>query len=283
MPSAAHSATSVRPLPPAFGEDTFRDSPYAVCHGTDQWGPYVELDLGFIKTRMRAVAPGQFMMGSPGSELGRREHETYHQVTLTRRFWLCETACPQRLWKEVMGSHSFWFPGDDRPVEMVCWNDTQDFMAAINRRFRGLKLRLPTEAEWEYACRANTQTPFSFGETITPVQVNYNGNFPYAGAEEGLYRTHTVNVKTLPPNPWGFYEMHGNTWEWTHDFYQSDLGTVPVIDPRGPADGTHKVMRGACWFDHASTTRSADRDIGLKTLRIPFLGFRFARDDVPFD
>ena len=116
-------------------------------------------------------------------------------------------------------------------MERVSWNDVQGFLARINELVPGLDLVLPTEAEWEYACRAGTETPFSFGETITPEQVNYNGDYPYAGGKKGLYRQETVPVASLPANPWGLYEMHGNVWEWCADgqrSYTADAVTDPV-------------------------------------------------------
>lgn len=251
--------------------------------GSDQYGEYVEFNVGRALARMRLVKPGRFMMGSPDSEPGRMAHEVLHPVTITKPFFLSDTACTQLLWQEVMGSNPSWSKAENKPVEQLSWNDTQEFARTINRGLDGWRFRLPTEAEWEYACRAGTQTPFSFGENITTDQVNYNGNFPYPGGEKGIYRDETVEVRSLPPNAWGFFEMHGNAWEWIQDIYQEDLGTAPAVDPQGAPEGEFKVMRGACWVDPAETTRSADRDIGKTMLRFPFLSVRFAADPVPFN
>jgi formylglycine-generating enzyme len=142
-----------------------------------------------------------------------------------------------------------------------------------------LDAHLPTEAQWEYACRAGTTTPFSFGENITPEQVNYEGNYPYARGETGLYRKKTVPVKSLPPNPWGLYEMHGNVWEWCSDWY-GDYPAESVVDPDGPPSGTDRVLRGGSWINSGGLTRSADRvrpESGNRNSRI---GFRLSLGQV---
>jgi formylglycine-generating enzyme required for sulfatase activity len=131
----------------------------------------------------------------------------------------------------------------------VSWEAVQTFLDRLNALVPGLDAGLPSEAQWEYACRAGTTAPFSFGRNITPEQ-NYDGNYPYAGAEKGLYRERTVAVGSLPPNPWGLYEMHGNVWEWCADWY----GPYPdgsQIDPAGPPDGSRRVLRGGSWGSRA--------------------------------
>ena len=157
-------------------------------------------------------------MGSPESEPERYDYEgPQHQVTLSQGFWMFDTAVTQALWQAVMDNNPSKFKDPDKPVENVSWDDCQRFLVKLNVRVPGLELTLPTEAQWEYACRAGTQTPFYFGDNITPEQVNYNGNYPYVGAETGLYRRETVTVKELPCNDWGLYQMHGNVREWCLD------------------------------------------------------------------
>jgi hypothetical protein len=168
-------------------------------------------------------------------------------VRLSRGFWLADTVCTQALWQAVTGANPSHFKDDARnPVESVSWDDVQAFLSELNRRVPGLQARLPSEAEWEYACRAGTTTPFSFGDNITPEQVNYDGNQPYAGGEKGLYRQKTVPAGSLPANPWGLYEMHGNVWEWCADWY-GDYPNTPQVDPTGPQTGGSRVLRGGSW------------------------------------
>ena len=260
-------------------------SPY----GVDQFGLYADLEVisrGFIKKlfgnsnliiqRFRWIAPGSFMMGSPDSEPERYEGETQHPVTLTKGFWLADSACTQALWKAVVGKNPAHFKdNENNPVEKVSWRDAQAFITQLNTLIPDLSARLPTEAEWEYACRAGTETPFSFGGNITPEQVNYHGNYPYAGGQKGLYREKTVPVKSLPPNPWGLYEMHGNVWEWCADW----LGDYPrqaVIDPLGPDQGTFRVLRGGSWYYIGRNVRSANRGGDEPDNRNVNIGFRLA-------
>ena len=158
----------------------------------------------------------------------------------------------------------------------MSWNDVQGFLERINKLLPGLNLRLPSDAEWEYACRAGTATPFSFGDTITPEQVNYDGNHPYAGGKTGRYRRETVPVASLPANPWGLYEMHGNVEEWCADGYRS---VEAIGDPVGPIDypGAFRVLRGGSWLYSARLVRSASRGANEPGSRDSGYGFRCAR------
>lgn len=152
----------------------------------------------------------------------------------------------------------------------------QDFLRKLSGLLPGCRAELPTEAEWEYACRAGTDTPFSFGENITPEQVNYDGTYPYAGGEKGVYREETVPVKSLPPNAWGLYEMHGNVWEWCADG-RRDYDANAQVDPVGPVDQeSHRVVRGGSWYIGAGRSRSACRGAGHPGFAFDYLGFRFS-------
>jgi formylglycine-generating enzyme required for sulfatase activity len=165
-----------------------------------------------------------------------------------------------------MGSNPSKFQSPDRPVEQVSWDEVRTFLDKINLQRKGLDLILPTEAQWEYACRAGTKTPFSFEDGITPDQVNCDGN------GKG-----TVPVKSLPPNPWGLYEMHGNVWEWCQDG-QRDYRAEAETDPIGPSDpGAFRVMRGGSWFSTARYARSACRRANHPEYRYGTIGFRCAR------
>ncbi len=257
--------------------------PFADAWGDDEYGLWAELHLPLagaeqpVIQRLRWIEPGTFLMGSPEDEPERLDWEgPRHLVTLTRGYWLADTACTQALWRAVLGDNPSHFTGDlERPVDQVSWRRVQDFLRALEALVPGVRADLPTEAEWEYACRAGTDTSFSFGSTITPAQVNYDGNYPYAGGANGLYRETTVPVKTLPANPWGLYEMHGNVWEWCADG-QRDYTPDPVDDPTGPLTGdeTPRVVRGGSWFSIARLARSAYRYRHGPDDVISGLGFR---------
>ena len=161
-----------------------------------------------------------------------------------RGFWLADTSCTQALWQAVLGENPSGFRGAERPVENVSWEHvTERFLPALDRLVPGLASALPTEAQWEYACRAGTTTPFWFGENITSDQVNYNGNAPYTGGAEGQFRSETLEVKALPANGWGLYEMHGNVWEWCAG-WAGEYPKDAAVDPQGPAEGRERVRRG---------------------------------------
>ncbi len=176
----------------------------------------------------------------------------------------------------MLGDNPSRFKGENRPVETVSWDDAQRFIERLNELVPGGGFRLPTEAEWEYACRAGTTTAFWFGDQITPEQINYNGNFPYAGGRKGTYREATVDVKALPCNGWGLYQMHGNVWEWCQDWF-GDYPSETVVDPTGPAEGGRRVLRGGSWFNRGRYARSANRSLVDPGCRCDFGGFRLAR------
>jgi len=245
--------------------------------GRDRYGLWAEFKLDYISQRLRWIPPGRFLMGSPESEPERFDDEgPQHEVTLTEGFWLFDTAVTQALWEAVMGENPSGFKGPDRPVENVSWDDAQKFITKLNSILPGLGLTLPTEAQWEYACRAGTQTPFYFGDNIRPEQVNYNGDHPYNDAPKGLYREKTVAVKSLPPNAWGLYEMHGNVWEWCKDYW-GDYSAEEQTNPTGPTDGGSRVVRGGSWGDYARNVRAAFRGSYDPGNRYNLQGFRCAR------
>ena len=182
----------------------------------------------------------------------------------------------------IYGAVSLLSTLPENPVEMVSWLDMQAFLKKLNRLIPGLWARLPSEAQWEYACRAGTTTPFSFGGDITPEQVNYNGNHPYAGGKKGEYREKTVPVTALPANPWDLYQMHGNVWEWCKDEWRKNLGTSPVSDPEntsadtGDDSSVARVLRGGSWFGFGRDCRSAIRFRSPADFRYRGIGFRFS-------
>jgi formylglycine-generating enzyme required for sulfatase activity len=197
---------------------------------------------------------------------------------------MADSACSQALWQAVMGVNPSHFLGDDRcPVEEVSWSDVQDLLQKLKSQVPGCAAALPTEAEWEYACRAGTESAFSFGDQVSPEQVNYNGNKPYASGAKGLYRERTVPVKSLPSNPWGLYECHGNVWEWCEDG-QRKFDAAARRDPSGPVanwNGLRVALRGGSLRAKATRARSARRetdhtdigylDVGFRLCMRPFL------------
>jgi formylglycine-generating enzyme required for sulfatase activity len=242
-----------------------------VKHGTTREFP---LSNG-AAVEMVWLKGGTFTMGS--CDQGAPSDEKPHEVTLTKGFWLGVTQVSQAQWQAVMSENPSHFKGDELPVEQVSWNDVMAFIDKVNQDVKGPPFRLPTEAEWEYACRAGTRTAFAFGNTLTIDQVNWDGRFAYSDGPKGVYRAKTVPVKSFNPNPWGFYQMHGNVREWCSDWY----GSYPkrsVKDPTGPDTGESRVLRGGGWLDSGRSVRSA--------FRLPFVpgccdhdsGFRLARD-----
>ena len=215
------------------------------------------------------IPAGEFLMGSPESEAERSSDERQHRRVIRKPFYLGVTEVTQAQWNKVMGSNPSFFMGDELPVDRVSWNDCQEFLQEA-----GGGLRLPSEAEWEYACRAGTTTPFSFGTTITPEQVNYNGNYPYGNASRGLYRGKTVAAGSLPANGWGLHEMHGNVWEWCEDC----PGDYPAegTEETSRAAGA-RVLRGGGWGFDADHCRAAARISGAADGRSRLIGFRLAR------
>jgi uncharacterized protein (TIGR02996 family) len=210
----------------------------------------VELTLAWIP-------PGTFRMGSPTGEAQRGKDERRHRVLLTRGFYLGIHAVTQAQWQAVMGDNPSHFKGEDRPVEQVSWDDCQAFCAKLSQ-MTDKGFCLPTEAEWEYACRAGTTTPFSFGETIGTEQANYDGNYPYGRGRKGDYRQQTTPVGSFPANAWGLFDMHGNVFEWCQDWYGS-YSKRHIKDPQSGNNGGARVLRGGSWIGSAGNCRAAYR------------------------
>jgi formylglycine-generating enzyme required for sulfatase activity len=212
------------------------------------------------------IPPGTFLMGSPSGEQGRFSDETQHRVTLTKGFYLGVYAVTQTEWQAVMGTNRSHFKGDKRPVERVSWDHCQEFCRKLSER-EGKTYRLPTEAEWEYACRAGTTKAYYFGDDPAklPDYAWFDGN---SGDE-----THPVGQKK--PNAWGLYDMHGNVWEWCQDWY-GGYPTSDQVDPQGPSEGSDRVYRGGSWRHDPRRCRSADRHRFEPGHRYHNLGCRLA-------
>ena len=258
--------------------------PWASEWGEDRYGLWQAFTYQGIRHAFRWMPPGNFMMGSPEDELGRWEYEGLHSVTLSKGFWLGETTVTQALWQALMSANPSNFKGDNRPVETVSWDDIQGFIERLNQLHSELQTRLPWEAEWEYACRAGSQTPqtpFNFDGELTLDKVNYRGTWEYKEGEwgEGALRE-TAVVKSYPCNAWGLYEMHGNVWEWCQDNWQENLGKEAVCDPwlrqQSLVPDSARVVRGGSWNSDGRNVRSAHRVRGTPGIRFYGLGFRLA-------
>jgi formylglycine-generating enzyme required for sulfatase activity/serine/threonine protein kinase len=230
--------------------------------------------------RLILVRPGKFLMGSPAEEKGRRQDEgPLHEVTLTRPFYLAMCPVTQEQYHTVMGVNPSYFArtGGGRekvagldtrtfPVEGVTWDDAVTFCTRLSERpserKAGRTYRLPTEAEWEYACRAGTGTPFYAGESLASVQANFNGQNPAGSAARGPSLQRPAAVGGYPPNPWGFHDLLGNIWEWCHDFYaERAYPAGPVSDPTGPLSGSGHVLRGGAWDVGGDLCRCSTRNV----------------------
>lgn len=256
------------------------DAGGALVFPTQDFEIFKSLDAPWCP-EMVMLPAGRFLMGSPENEAERFDWEgPQHEVMISRLFalgryavtfeeydYFCEAAGREQ------SNDRGWGRGR-RPVINVSHDDASAYCAWLSEA-TGTRYRLPTEAMWEYACRAGTATTFSFGETITPEQVTHDGNYPYGDSPKGLYRQKTVEVGSLPTNPWGLHEMHGNVWEWVSD-WNGDYSSDAVTDPEGPATGTSRVVRGGSWFVLARSARSAIRLAAGPGYRYDNLGFRCA-------
>ena len=218
------------------------------------------------------IEPGGFMMGSPPDEPDRVGGESRHYVTLTKPFLMGRTLVSQAHYRRVMKVNPSQFPYDELPVDSVTWDEAVAFCQRLSE-MDGRSYRLPTEAEWEYACRAGSDTPFWWGHTIHPGQANYDGRCAYNGGKLGKFRSRTSPVDRFAPNPWGLHDMHGNLWQWCSDWfgkYDTDKNT----DPRGALRGTHRVVRGGSWQHTPRRARAAARGQEEPATRSQTIGFR---------
>ncbi len=256
--------------------------------GDDRYGLWADLEANGVIQRMRWIEPGEFWMGSPDDERGRYDREgPRHRVRLREGLWLADTVCTQALWLAVIGGKNPARFTDDpnNPVEQVSWDDALGFLEKLGASHtEGTEAVFPTEAQWEYACRAGTDTALSFGSTIDNRWVNFSGKWDLNDKKPtlGESRNKTVPVKSLPPNPWGLYEMHGNVWEWCADnlrpYGDVEAGTVSE-DPQGlaePGPEAPCAVRGGSWFYYAGDVRSAFRLALPRDARNNGLGFRLA-------
>jgi formylglycine-generating enzyme required for sulfatase activity len=251
--------------------------PWASAWGTDRLSPYpfIELELApGVGTRLRWIPPGQFLMGSPEDEAGRFVDEgPQHLVTLTKGYWLADAPCTQAEWQAVMGTAPSGFEGHNLPVENVSWDECQAFCERMRERFPGLQSRLPSEAEWEYACRATTSSAFNDCSPCTKPEGKDPALVKLGWFEKNSKETHMV--RGLAANRWGLFDMHGNVWEWCAD-WSGDYTADDQLDPTGAIDGHGRVRRGGAWLYKAGDCRSACRSWRQPVERFLHLGFRIA-------
>jgi formylglycine-generating enzyme required for sulfatase activity len=254
-------------------------------HAQAARAPTPEAIANSLEMKFVLIPAGTFMMGSPPEEPGRANDEKQHWVTISRPFYMQISEVTQGQWKRVMEEDDSRFKfkdcGDDCPAEMVSWLEAQEFIKRLNEMEKTDKYRLPTEAEWEYACRAGSATPFYTGDCISTDQANYKGKDPLktppSECPGGEYRKSIVEAGSFSPNPLGLYDMHGNVWEWCQD-WEDAYPVSHVIDPKGPSSGKDRVLRGGSWYDEARNLRSARRFKYSPYYRDGDIGFRVVKD-----
>jgi len=263
------------------------------------------IGMKFVK-----IPKGTFTMGAPETELGFGRDETQHEVTISKDFYLGVFEVTQSEYSKLMEKNPsqnryrgrfYSVDTDELPVEQVSWEDAVEFCSRLSESPEEKKesrlYRLPTEAEWEYACRAGTQTPFHFGATLSPEVANYNGNYTYGNGQKGKYRETTIPVKSLKaPNAWGLHHMHGNVWEWCMDDWHGSYNSAPtdgsawIDNDNHSHSGNHeqylkavlnsgdlnKLLRGGSWFNHPKDCRSANRNDYSRDGQDNDLGFRLS-------
>jgi len=246
------------------GQIIKRDSSNQAKFFKDNLGNGVTLEMVYIPG-------GSFKMGSLAGEKDRQSDESPQHDVNVPAFFMGRFEVTQEQYQQVMGKNPSNFQGAKRPVEKVSWNDAIAFCNKLSQK-TGRKYRLPSEAEWEYACRAGTKTPFYFGETITSELANYDGTYTYADEPKGKYRGQTTEVGTFPPNAFGLYDMHGNVLEWCQDTYHDSYEGAPKDGSAWIDNDNHShLLRGGSWYNLPENCRSAFR-----------LNYFFDNDDIGF-
>ncbi|MEG4532094.1 SUMF1/EgtB/PvdO family nonheme iron enzyme [Microcoleus sp. D2_18a_D3] len=282
QPSPEPLAPSLVPAPPPslktfnFETVTVNSTGQIANRRQGQARVFIENMGNGITLEMVAIAGGSFVMGSPNTEEGRYDSEGSQRTVNISPFFMGKYEVTQEQYQAVMGYNPSAYKGAKLPVEKVSWNDAVEFCKRLSQK-TGKTYRLPSEAEWEYACRAGTTTPFYFGDTITPDLVNYDGHNPYGSAPKGIYRQQTTDVGSFPPNSFGLYDMHGNVWEWCSDKWHGNYSGAPT-DGSSWETGTdnNRVLRGGSWNGNALYCRSARRSYELAILWWRDFGFRVA-------
>ncbi len=262
--AGAEPGKAVRPITPSSEASKLELQPDRTKHlagpeGLQSKDRAKALSVNSIGMKFVLIPAGSFVIGSPPDEAGRGDDETQHRVTLTKGFCMGVTEVTHGQWRQIMGNNPSHFQecGDDCPVELVSWNDCQEFIRRLNHLEVGNRYRLPTEAEWEYACRAGSKMAFASG-SITETGCGLEPNLATMGWYCGNSGKKPHPVARKKPNVFGLYDMHGNIWEWCEDWY----GAYPsghVTDPTGPSSGAGRLLRGGGWHEDATDCRSALR------------------------
>ncbi|MHB0959633.1 MAG: formylglycine-generating enzyme family protein [Pirellulaceae bacterium] len=231
------------------------------------------METNSMGMKLTLIPAGEFLMGSPSTEVGLARGAPQHRVRITKSFYLGICEVTQAQYEQLMGVNPSSFQGPQRPIETVSWENAVEFCGKLSalpeEKAAGRTYRLPTEAEWEYACRAGSTTRYSYGDDELLL-----GNYAWF---EGNSSSTTHPVGEKQPNAWGLHDMHGNVFEWCEDWWELDYYlNSPVDDPAGPATGSARVLRGGCWSMPASLCRSADRDRFRPSIRFDGAGFRVA-------
>jgi formylglycine-generating enzyme required for sulfatase activity len=268
-----------REQPPKFEfEIVAVDAKGDIANRQQRQAEYRREDLGNgITLDLVKIPGGRFQMGAPAGEENRSDDEgPQHSVTVPE-FWLGKYAVTQAQYQAVMGTNPSYFTenGANRPVEQVSWQDAVAFCEKLSQQ-AGRTYRLPSEAEWEYACRAGTTTPFHFGATITTDLVNYDGDYTYGDGPKGIYREQTTEVGSFPPNAFGLYDMHGNVWEWCADHWHDNYDGAPTNSAAwlSSDESARRLLRGGSWDSDPRHCRSAYRSLDPPGNRNYDLGFR---------
>ena len=254
--------------------------------GRSRHWPETVLDLGNnVKMRLVLIPAGKFMMGSPATEAGRsRDEGPQHEVTISKPFYMGVFEVTQEQYEQIMGVNPSGFKGAKNPVEDVSWDDAVEFCRKLSAR-TGKKVMLPTEAQWEYACRAGTTTAFHTGDALKPGQANaafpsnpgvWDRIMAWVGKSSAQKTIQTAPAGSFPPNGFGLYDMHGNVWEWCSDWHAGSYANAKNQDPAGPDSGSYRVLRGGSCDNPQQSCRSATRCGGPPDTRGNSLGFRIA-------
>ncbi|NEO52928.1 MAG: SUMF1/EgtB/PvdO family nonheme iron enzyme [Okeania sp. SIO3B5] len=228
-----------------------------------------------VTLKMVKIPAGRFLMGSPETEAERDNSESPQHYVEVPEFFMGKYPVTQAQWQAVMGNNPSYFKGANRPVENVSWNDATKYCQKLSQK-TGKKYSLPSESQWEYACRAGTTTPFYFGETITSELASYDGTSTYADEPKGKYRKETTNVGKFPPNAFGLYDMHGNVWECCQDVWHSNYNGAPTDGSAWETggDSNYRILRGGSWINNSFNCRSARRNDNDADYRDNYRGFR---------